>query len=488
MLGFATPSPTTARRLPTLRRRAAPVALRAPRALNRACACGGTCPHCSGDFNCATPQTRLTVNEPGDAFEREADHVANQVMRMADPAAQQGLGAPTSSVPSLRRAPGLQRKCACGGSSAGCTSCKESEGKLQRRASDREPATAPPIVHEVLRSPGRPLDAGTRDFMEPRFGADFGDVRVHADSQGARSAHAVHSRAYTVGRNIAFGAGEYRPDTEPGRRLLAHELAHVVQQAGATQPGVQRAGDAEQAESRSAVDAEPAVVPGNTPAQPMGPPKAAPSCADVCGEPEKCVREKDEQCTADQEKIITAVWKNVATNLTNAVNNFTPGSLSAAATKSLKDNFNWSTGTTPADLPDKVKANLDDAITKFSDNLCTKCVKCPAGKIAQIDQRKGENCLKFNCYVICDGMKDDKVAAHALTHELFHRVVSQGPAGEVYRGQAGYPLPPTMALKQADPYASLIDDLLPATPATSAKPGSPPPSAPAPTPAPPPDQ
>jgi hypothetical protein len=103
-------------------------------------------------------------------------------------------------------------------------------------------------------------------------------------------------------------------------------------------------------------------------------------------------------------------------------------------------------------------------MTKFSDNLCTKCVKCPAGKIAQIDQRKGENCLKFNCYVICDGMKDDKLAAHALTHELFHRVVSQGPAGEIYRGQAGYPLPPTSA-ENADPYASLIDDLLPATPA-----------------------
>jgi hypothetical protein len=453
--------------------------LRAPQALNRACACGGSCPHCSGETGAANLQPKLSISEPGDALERDADRVADQVMRMPASAEHDMVAATSSSVPSLHRASALQRKCACGGGSGGCSDCKaESEGKLQRRAGDREPATAPPTVHEVLRSPGRPLDASTRGFMEPRFGADFGDVRVHADSQGAESAQAVHSRAYTVGRNIAFGAGEYRPDTEPGRRLLAHELAHVVQQAGATQPGVQRAGDAEQAETTSAVDAEPA--------QPMGPPNAAPSCADVCGEPEKCIREKDEQCTTDQEKIISAVWAKVATNLTNAVNNFTPGALTAAATKSLKDNFNWSTGTSPADLPDKVKANLDDAMTKFSDNLCTKCVKCPAGKVAQIDQRKGENCLKFNCYVICDGMKDDAAAAHALTHELFHRVVSQGPAGEVYRGQAGYPLPPTMALKQADPYASLIDDLLPATPAP-VKPGAPP-SAPAPTPAPPPDQ
>ena len=481
MLSFGLPSHTTARRPSTLRRRGAPAAqaLRAPQRLNRAaCACGGTCSHCSGETGAAAnQQLKLTVNEPGDAFERDADRTADQVMRMSAPTAEPGLVAPTSSLgPSRRRALALQRKCACGGSSSGCTDCKESEGKLHRHTSDRGPATAPPIVHEVLRSPGQPLDAGTRGFMEPRFGADFGDVRVHSDSRAAESARAVGARAYTVGRTIAFGSGEYRPDAEGGRRLLAHELSHVVQQAGATQPGVQRAGDAEQAETTSAVDAEPA--------QPMGPPNAAPSCADVCGEPEKCIREKDEQCTTDQEKIISAVWAKVATNLTNAVNNFTPGTLTAAATKSLKDNFNWSTGTSPADLPDKVKANLDDAMTKFSDNLCTKCVKCPAGKVAQIDQRKGENCLKFNCYVICDGMKDDAAAAHALTHELFHRVVSQGPAGEVYRGQAGYPLPPTMALKQADPYASLIDDLLPATPAPT-KPGAPP-SAPAPTPAPPP--
>jgi hypothetical protein len=483
MLSFGLPSHTTARRPPTLRRRVAPAAqaLRAPQALNRACACGGSCPHCSGETGAANLQPKLSISEPGDALERDADRVADQVMQMPASAEPDMVAATSSSVPSLHRASALQRKCACGGGSGGCSDCKaESEGKLQRRAGDREPATAPPIVHEVLRSPGRPLDASTRGFMEPRFGADFGDVRVHADSQGAESAQAVHSRAYTVGRNIAFGAGEYRPDSEGGRRLLAHELAHVVQQAGAAQPGVQRANDAEQAESAPAI--------GEEPAQPMGPPNAAPSCADVCGEKDKCIREPSEACSTDEDKIITAAWNKVATNLTNAVNNFTPGSLSATATKSLKDNFNWSPGSSPADLPDKVKANLDDAMTKFSDNLCTKCVECPAGE-ARIDKRRDQLCLKFNCFMICHGLKDDKAGAHALTHELFHRVVPHGPAGEVYRGQAGYPLPPTMSLKQADPYASLIDDLLPATPATPtpAKPGAPP-SAPAPTPAPPPDQ
>ncbi|MCA9968944.1 MAG: DUF4157 domain-containing protein, partial [Anaerolineales bacterium] len=90
---------------------------------------------------------------------------------------------------------------------------------------------APPIVRGALRAPGRPLDAATRAFMEPRLGHDLGTVRVHTDGQAAASARAVQARAYTVGRDVVFGAGEFAPETAVGRRLLAHELAHVVQQA-----------------------------------------------------------------------------------------------------------------------------------------------------------------------------------------------------------------------------------------------------------------
>jgi hypothetical protein len=92
---------------------------------------------------------------------------------------------------------------------------------------------APPIVHDVLASPGRPLDGQARAFMEPRFGADFGGVRVHTDARAAESARAVDAVAYTVGSDVVFGAGEYRPGTAAGDRLIAHELAHVVQQGGA---------------------------------------------------------------------------------------------------------------------------------------------------------------------------------------------------------------------------------------------------------------
>lgn len=92
----------------------------------------------------------------------------------------------------------------------------------------------PPNVHEVLRSPGRPLDPTTRAFMEPRFGHDFSQVRVHTDGKAAESTQAVNARAYTVGQNMVFGASQYAPGTSVGKQLLAHELAHVVQQKDAS--------------------------------------------------------------------------------------------------------------------------------------------------------------------------------------------------------------------------------------------------------------
>ena len=102
---------------------------------------------------------------------------------------------------------------------------------LQRYAAGPAgPTTAPPIVDEVLRSSGRPLDPATRAYMEPRFGHDFSRVRVHSDAKAAESARAVNALAYTVGRDVVFGAGQYAPGTAAGRRLVAHELTHVVQQ------------------------------------------------------------------------------------------------------------------------------------------------------------------------------------------------------------------------------------------------------------------
>jgi hypothetical protein len=149
------------------------------------------------------------------------------------PVAASATRAPARPAPVLRR-------CACGGSGGPTGECAECRKKrLQRNPSSNAPSiagpstdAAPGIVHDVLRSPGTPLDAQTRAFMEPRFGHSFADVRVHADAHAAESATAVGARAYAVGRDVVFGGAMYAPASMDGRKLIAHELAHVVQQSG----------------------------------------------------------------------------------------------------------------------------------------------------------------------------------------------------------------------------------------------------------------
>jgi Domain of unknown function (DUF4157) len=160
-------------------------------------------------------QPKLAINAPGSIGEQEADRAAEQIIRMPNPTT-----AGNSSVFSRRSQ--LQRPVDPGGG-------------LEE---------APPIVHEVLLSPGRPLDAATRAFMEPRFGHDFSQVRVHDDAQAAQSARSINARAYTVGQRVVLSAGEYAPGTSRGHRLLAHELAHVVQQYSSGVSGFRTSHDA----------------------------------------------------------------------------------------------------------------------------------------------------------------------------------------------------------------------------------------------------
>jgi outer membrane protein OmpA-like peptidoglycan-associated protein len=158
--------------------------------------------------------------------------------------------------------PELQRKCACGGSGESGGSCSECAEKRELQRLEKAPSPvpeAPPIVNEVIRSAGEPLDAATRSFMEPRFGHDFSRTRVHIGGQAARSASAVNARAYTVGEHLVFGEGQYQPRAASGRQLIAHELAHVVQQSDAIALPPQRAvsepGDASEHEADSAAAA-----------------------------------------------------------------------------------------------------------------------------------------------------------------------------------------------------------------------------------------
>ena len=172
-------------------------------------------------------QPKLTVNTPGDAHEQEADNVADQVMRMKE-----------GDVPIVQRMPltpvqDIQRKCA---------ECENEEKEQVQRKENTSAQTvgaaAPPIVSNVLASgSGQSMDAGTRQFMENRFGQDFGQVRIHTGDQAAESAAAIQARAYTSGRDVVFGKGEYQPAQEDGKRLLAHELAHVGQQNKTSETG-----------------------------------------------------------------------------------------------------------------------------------------------------------------------------------------------------------------------------------------------------------
>ena len=137
-------------------------------------------------------------------------------------------------------------------------------GLLQRRSTtEAESSRVSPVVHDVLRSPGQPLDAETRAFMEPRFGHDFSRVRVHADSKAAESARLVGAQAYTVGQDVVFGTGHYAPGTIAGRGLLAHELVHVVQQGQVSggDPGSEAALETEASEaSQRAASGEQTVI------------------------------------------------------------------------------------------------------------------------------------------------------------------------------------------------------------------------------------
>lgn len=167
-------------------------------------------------------QAKSWVSSPTDNDEKEADEVAGKVMRMA--------------------APGGEKACACGGSCPNCSGQQNKDDQVHTKRADNTtagaqhagpgPASASSLVKEAISSPGQSLDSGTRGFFESRTGHDFGHVRIHNDAKAGRSAGAVNALAYTVGKDVVFGPGQYNPASPSGKWLLAHELAHVMQQRG----------------------------------------------------------------------------------------------------------------------------------------------------------------------------------------------------------------------------------------------------------------
>ena len=185
--------------------------------LQRKCACGqltpglAECTSCGREKLSHSLQAKFQIAAPNDRYEREADQVAKQVMHMKAPNPGD---------------PGSERK---------------SEAKVQKKVQRKISRTQggsdhhPPAISNLTGSNGQGLNLPTRRFMEPRFGHDFSAVRIHTGDRAAKSAQAVHSRAFTLGQNIVFGHGEYAPESGPGRQLLAHELTHTIQQGSGTQ-------------------------------------------------------------------------------------------------------------------------------------------------------------------------------------------------------------------------------------------------------------
>src|SRR5262249_45642243 len=120
---------------------------------------------------------------------------------------------------------------------------------------------APPIVHQARRSPGQPLDNASRAYFEPRFGRDFSEVRVHTDGDAALTAFGLGAAAYTVETHIVFASGRYQPQTSAGRRLLAHELAHVLQSTERRESGADTETNADRVAGGGAVRAPAACRP-----------------------------------------------------------------------------------------------------------------------------------------------------------------------------------------------------------------------------------
>lgn len=208
-------------------------------------------------------QAKLAINQPGDEYEQEADRVAEQVMRMVDIEASGVSNAPAHA----------QRKCAaCASGHSLCSECEEETIQrkplastitpfIQRRT-QKQPGKNPEVNSQTaakintMRGNGQPLADASRSFFEQRFGYDFSQVRVHSDTSAAEAARSLNARAFTIGKDVTFGDGQYSPETDEGKKLLAHELTHVVQQRKDVGPFIQRHPDKNEVDWRPGMRAK----------------------------------------------------------------------------------------------------------------------------------------------------------------------------------------------------------------------------------------
>lgn len=353
--------------------------------LQRKCACGGEkglsgeCAECRRKRRLGLQPT-LTVGRPADRYEQEANRVADQI-----------LGAP---------APGARRM-------------RPLTPVVQRDADPEAVATAPSIVSDVLATPGRPLDTATRASMEARLGYDFGRVRVHTEARAAEAARAVRARAFTVGRDVVFAAGRYAPRVAAGRRLLAHELAHVAQQGQAslrstTAPGSALLQRAPEEPGVPSPDAEP------------DPRAAVERAALLCDILTLCRIRRENPGAVTDERVRT-----VTRRCRPWVSSSIPPCLNPAATLPLSE-LTGSPGPTPTGQPSGSASGGPDlsGLTKFEFNLgdANFAVDLPSSATARLPVElsralrltftlKTETAGKFTFSITLDGVPHVRISA-----------------------------------------------------------------------------
>jgi len=169
-------------------------------------------------------QAKLMIGQPGDVYEQEADRVADAVMRMPEPGVQRQAEEEEEYLIHTEQITPLVQRQVEEEEEEKILQTKDVSGQTSELTSDFESRI------QTLRGGGQPLPESARDFFEPRFGYDFSGVWVHTNAHSAKLARSMNARAFTVGRDVVLEPREYASDSNAGKRLLAHELAHVVQQ------------------------------------------------------------------------------------------------------------------------------------------------------------------------------------------------------------------------------------------------------------------
>ncbi len=464
------------------------------------CPTGGACHACPAPL-----QAKLTVNEPGDPYEQEADRIAEEVMRQPGPVVgeppiqrqcqdcdeevrrqpaaleeeEEEEEAPVQAKPVAGTiTPLIQRQ----------TASVEEEEEEEEVEAKGMPGATPQMTPagqaqvNALRGGGQPLPAPLRSFFEPRFGHDFRGVRVHADAAAATTAQAVRARAFTLGRDVVFGSGQYAPETESGRKLLAHELVHVVQQG-----------------------------------EPLRQDGVAQGESGTVQRKHECEQRTRGSCTGDNHKQVLEAFKTAAEwlgRIRYRVEDYTkapdrPENSDVAA--ALKKHFGWDesrrgTSLTGPDVPRQVDKDIGTLYKQISIPFYDYCGSSEAGGkgspkgkedrpagpatspggAAKRDDDAGQllGWTGTNCYIFYPlfftrvSKWGSRYAGRVVLHEMAHSWLHADDVA--YEGEKRYP--PTVgwqSLLNADSYACFIRDIQPPQkparkPATGGKGAKPP--------------